>query len=86
MMVDQSNDYAGPAGIITQVDRNGSIVRHQDTSSLNGLGISAQVDRNGNAVKHQDLMNGSASKAMNYDSPQFAVPLQTAPASGLLQT
>ena len=87
MMVDQTYDYNGPAGIIAQVDRNGAPVRHQEPILQNGLGIIAQVDRNGDLVRHQELIaqNGAASKvAYNYENEQPSLPRPLIASSGTI--
>jgi hypothetical protein len=84
MMVDQSYEYNGPAGLIAQVDRNGNPVRHQEFMPPGGAGIIAQVDRNGNAVRHHDLpQNGvTAKQGISTDSVLLAVSRQPPPAGG----
>ncbi len=85
MMVDQSYEYTGPAGLIAQVDRNGNPVRHQELIPQGSAGIIAQVDRNGNAVRHHDLLaqNGAPAKqGITIDSIQLAVPRQPCPPTG----
>eukprot|EP00291_Cryptomonas_curvata_P002670 CAMPEP_0172185222 /NCGR_PEP_ID=MMETSP1050-20130122/20040_1 /TAXON_ID=233186 /ORGANISM="Cryptomonas curvata, Strain CCAP979/52" /LENGTH=84 /DNA_ID=CAMNT_0012859165 /DNA_START=210 /DNA_END=461 /DNA_ORIENTATION=- len=84
MMVDQSYEYNGPAGLIAQVDRNGNPVRHQELMPQGGAGIIAQVDRNGNAVRHDLLpQNGvTAKQGISTESVHLAVSRQPPTAGG----
>jgi hypothetical protein len=86
MMVDQSYEYNGPAGLIAQVDRNGKpVVRHQELMPQGSAAIIAQVDRNGNAVRHHDLLpqnGGIAKQGIVIDSVQLAVSRQPCPPAG----